>query len=525
MRRSILVLIGLVVLHLVWMPRSLPPVFPDFDAVGYFTAGKNVADCGRPALARESPLQFIGIHWIENAHGRYFSRYPPGVPAILATLFKLGGSGAALMLNPLLVAAAMVLIFTVVRTRSGDSLALLAAVLLAVNPLVNRQAFHVDAHTAATTCVLAIVVLIDRWMRTQTTSLAVAIGALCGTLPTLRYGDGAALLGVVAFFAIVIRQRPDAFRHALVAAGAAALPLAALAYYHHRVFGAALRTGYDFTGEQSAFGAARVLDRVVPYAYDLLCVTGIAFVLGTAAIVLLVSRRTDRAFGALLAGAVLGPLLVYMAYYWHETVGDSTPARFLLPIVPLLLAGAVIFTHDVSRTRPALRAVLVAALAIQAGVQLMQSRTALREARRISQDGLAVAAWGSAQLPRGSVVVAPFAIAETFSTVDGLHVVSSGLVSGKGCGQTPPPPSGELTRPLQPRRDEALHRRYGGKDCDTRRKLIIQDLQRWAGDRGVYLVGDDTWLAADSRAEVVGSLTAVGSSAVRVLRLALGGAR
>jgi hypothetical protein len=90
-RLALALAVLLTLAHLAWVPSSLFPVFPDFDASGYLTAATVIAERGEGRRPEESPLQFVGVHWFPAKTGGYVSRYPPGFPLLLAGLLSAGG--------------------------------------------------------------------------------------------------------------------------------------------------------------------------------------------------------------------------------------------------------------------------------------------------------------------------------------------------------------------------------------------------------------------------------------------------
>src|SRR5262245_57914097 len=99
----ILFALGAVVLaHFCWLAYYVVPAYASPDADGYFGEAELMVHKGRLTFEAESPAQFIGIHWLEKTDGTFISRYPPGLPLLLAGTWKLFGRAATFYLNPLL---------------------------------------------------------------------------------------------------------------------------------------------------------------------------------------------------------------------------------------------------------------------------------------------------------------------------------------------------------------------------------------------------------------------------------------
>lgn len=473
--------------HLAWIPQSLEPVFPDFDAVGYLTAGHAVANYGETTIPSASPLQFAGIHWYPTDTGSFVIVYPPGLPLLLAALLRLGGTPAALAANPVLLSVALLLLFFLCRPHVGDGLALLATALLAVNPLANGQAFHVDSHTAAMACVLAVALLLDRWERHPQLALAAGVGLLLGVLPAIRYAEAVCGLSVLTVFALRIRRSPDLRSHALAMTTAAALPIAALLYRNHLLFGSWGRTGYELVGLKRTFSFRFAALNLGPYLLDLWQVALLVLPLGAIGTVLLLRRGESRRTGIQIAVTVTSLIAVYSAFIWHLTVADSSALRYLLPVIPLLLFSGMVAVEALRSARPILGLTLIVSLLVQVGLQSVHTQQRLTSAERWSAPGLKVAHWVEEKVPPGSIVIASFPIATNLQAT-GRWRLADGDFLGDVCGTNT---RARFTRGLteQVVKVTGAARRYDGLDCQSRRRQALTDLSAWSGVGGsVYFV-------------------------------------
>ena len=78
------------------------PALASADGNGYWKQGRLLAEDGRTWFELETPVQYVGFHWLQGADGRWFSRYPPGLPLAIAVFFKAFGYRGGLLLTPLL---------------------------------------------------------------------------------------------------------------------------------------------------------------------------------------------------------------------------------------------------------------------------------------------------------------------------------------------------------------------------------------------------------------------------------------
>lgn len=85
--------------HFLLLISFFEPTFSTADVNGYYKQAQLIADHGRTWILEESPIQYIGIQWMEAERNRIYSRYPPGHPVIIAIIYKLFGQDAAILVN------------------------------------------------------------------------------------------------------------------------------------------------------------------------------------------------------------------------------------------------------------------------------------------------------------------------------------------------------------------------------------------------------------------------------------------
>jgi 4-amino-4-deoxy-L-arabinose transferase-like glycosyltransferase len=448
------------------------------DASGYFVQARLIATEGRSWLRQESPAQFIGVHWLETADGRFFSRYPPGLPVALAGVYRALGPAAALAVVPLLATLAVALTFLLARPLAGDRLALLASAAMATNGVLNERALAFDAHTAALATLLAGFVLLVQWARRPQWLTALAAGLVLGLLPAIRYGEGVCGLGAAAFLLVQWRRgRPPA--HVALAALGAALPIAALLTYHRAAFGALTATGYALTHEQAAFDFMYLRFNAVPYLRALLVQgPGLFLVLGLAGILAMLKEREDRPLALLLLGAALPLALVYGAYYWP---GGVPSLRFLLPSFPLyIVAGVWLLHRSLGARRGPWLALAAVACAVQLGIGVVQSARLLASRRDELRAAAAVARWATDHVSAGSVIAASSAVQETLWYTGRWKLGDGDLLAGLQPPEDVPAAVLDVPDPAQ-RRVDAVRLRSLLLPDSVRVRQLLRELATWAG--------------------------------------------
>lgn len=107
-----------------------------------------IAREARTDIEVESPAQYVGDHWMAVGEGKYYGQYPPGLPAMLALVFRPFGWYWTLWVLPAMGTLSLLGLYLVVREWVGPGWPLVAAGLMAANPVANRHALGADSHTA-----------------------------------------------------------------------------------------------------------------------------------------------------------------------------------------------------------------------------------------------------------------------------------------------------------------------------------------------------------------------------------------
>jgi hypothetical protein len=488
---------------LLWVGAHLAPAIMSPDANGYVAQARLIAEAGRTSFTPSSPVQYVGMHWLETADGIFHSRYPAGLPLLMAAAWKAGGLAAALWINPLLASATVLLVFLLGRRFAPDPFALLAAAVVAVVPVTNQHALDADAHVAATFCLVGGILALLRFATTRQKRFGLLAGLLLGAIPTVRYPEAIVGLAIAAWLCWRVRPVVQAWPAVL----GALLPIGALGVHNTAAYGAFWRTGYALTNEQTGFGVSYFLGHAIPYLQAL---SGQGLVLmfgfgvaGLAALTVDPRRRSD---GALFAGLTVPLVLVYMAYYFGGggPGGAMGNLRFLIPTFPFFaVAAAWLLARLAEHLGPAGRAAALAVAAVQLLIGLVGSQQILSSARTSLGAAARARAVADQEMPPGSVVIVERQLAESLDAPGRWRLVEESLVAGlggpgllpggpggRGGALRPPTGGGEAPEdepnPMQRGKNRAQQERYAGLRLDERRARIWSDLRTWAGDKPVF---------------------------------------
>jgi hypothetical protein len=511
--------LAVAVLHFIWLTAHLAPAIMSPDANGYVVQARLMADEGRTSFSPTSPVQFVGMHWLETDNGVFHSRYPAGLPLLFAGAWKVGGIRAALLVNPLLASATVLLVFFLARRMMCDRFAVLAALVVALVPVTNQHALDADAHVAAAFFLVSGVLALLRFELTRSPIVGLIAGVLLGAIPAVRYPE--AIVGLAIGAWLVWRIRP--LWRAWPAVVGAAIPLGALFAHNTVAYGAFWRTGYALTNEQTGFGLSYFASHILPYLQGL-SGQGLAlmFAFGAAGIAALVVDPRRRSEGILFAGIAVPVVLLYMAYYFGGggIGGAGGNLRFLIPTFPFFAAGAVWL---LSRLADQLGAPGRAAVAVVAALQVIIGVGASQQT--LAAAGASVGAAARArivaekEIPTGSVVIVERPLAESLDATGQWKLVEENLIAGgggpgpggfgapgpggpagrggmPGRGPVMRPPgvetpggpevAGDAPSPMQRGKNRAQLERYANLRPDERRARAWSDLREWAEGKPVY---------------------------------------
>lgn len=472
------------------------------DQNGYLVGGKMLArNGGSMRQAPADPFQYVGPMWVGvelgSAKERYYPKYPPGLPVLVAFLYKHHGPASAHLVSPVAMTLAVFGTFLLIRAVAGSLPGLLGMFALAVSPPTAILANTPSSHAAAACFVVLGMYLLVRWAQAGGPFRAMSAGMLLGLAAAVRYGEGLLVLPVV--IAIVLTLRPRDRRRLLEAGlmlGWWGIVVLMLATYNLDQIGTL--TGYDGTNESTAFSVGYFLSdgRHVGNWETLLRQfndVGLPLLLPFAVVGLVCMVAWNGRLALLVGGWVLSTVALYSVYYFAPEGHPTAYLRFFFTAFPGLILLAV---WPISRIRMPGRGGVVAGVAAAAVVglsALISIRIALPHVEEEYRRDVRLHAAGRhvGDLPAGAVVIAddrtcnhlqfvsdvtlydPAAFRESTyrlrtgssgepEVVQGARVRALAARLGGNVGQA------ELTRQLLRRVDEAL--------AADRRVLIIAHL-------------------------------------------------
>jgi hypothetical protein len=383
---------------------------------------------GRLFAVGEPHPEFFSITGVLDRAGRWYSMYPIGGPALLAT-------GAALhvtwLVNPVLTALTACCLYRFAAACFGEGPARASALLFALSPMVVIMGASTMNHVGA----LALTMLALASLATWTTArdgrrvgrAAAVVGLAVGGVATIRPLDAAVVALVVGVFQLgVVARERYRVRSLAVQVAAGALPVAFLLYVNARTSGHPLLFAYDAlygTGQRLGFHVDPLgvpftpLRALVLASANLMRLDRYLFewpIPGLVPIVvaLWLLRRPTR-WDLLLVGLIAGVIAAY-GLYWAADSFFAGP-RFLYTAVPAFVVFAArapsllaeAFPAGTPR-RAALLAVplcLCAAWLIPTGVSSVQMRAYYYHSGRTKLKTDIEAEVAAARLPRALVFV------------------------------------------------------------------------------------------------------------------------
>lgn len=403
--------------HILFLSAFFAPAISTPDANGYLAQARLIAENGRSDILIENPSQYVGDHWMKVAEGHYYGQYPPGLPALLAIIYRFISPTASLWVIPLMGTASLLALFLIVRQWAGPAWGLLAAVLMFFNPYANAHALGADSHTAVCFFLLWGLYGLTRWEVAKSPAWAMLAGFCLGMIPTIRYAEALFILAAAVF--VLMRWRPvDGLKTLLEGILAACVPMGALAVRNQLAFGAFWKTGYSVSGEQTGFALSYFVRYAIPYLLMLFGIGAfVVFLMGIRGLKKLCTNPATRSRGILLLLLVLPVTLLYFAYYFHANPKNM---RFFLPTFYIYAIAACYslsleMPADPDRTRRLARGLFL--LNLLWGLPL--SIVELSPLKRDNTDLAHMTSELKKQVPTGSVVISDSGILQHLDFVGG----------------------------------------------------------------------------------------------------------
>ena len=488
--------LGLVLLaQALLLAHYYAPAIADPDANGYWAQGSLLARTGRTWYVPESDVQYVGMHWLVTADGRYFSRYPPGLAVLVALVYRLWGYEAAVLINPTLAVLGLLGMFLLGRQALGPWWGVMGALALGLTPDYTRHALQSDSHMAVTALLIWGMWLLWRWHEGGRWPNLFGAGIVLGAIPTVRYPEALFALGVGALLLLHCRRQPRRWPHVAIGLLGALLPLGPLLLRNQLAFGAFWRTAYSLTHEQTGFSWNSFQAHAGDYLQALTADgVGLFFGLGLVGMTLMWFRRDLRPWAAFLTLTVVPITLLYMAYYWApgRFGREAAAMRFLLPTFPCYYLAAMGLLQALSATLPT-RAVVTAATVMLACHAALGIADIVAGAARQSYSRRALATLTRAlhnHLPSNAVIISSQPVLQHLDFVRRWRCADISVLRPRPGGpgrRLPAAPDGPAPMQAEKRRIES--EKYSGQGDFGRERAIAYDLREWAAATPVYFVG------------------------------------
>jgi len=311
-------------------------VEPSGDEIDYLMMAQSVWREGdldlRDNFSRGDHLEYLGGYdrmpgGTRRADGRSYPTHSAGFSVLLAPAYALGGRRACVVLLALVAAGLGLLVRDLARRSGADEASALVAWAATVGPpVLYYTAFLYTEVVAAFAIALALRLLLFSPGPWAAGAAALALSAL----PWLHVRMTLAAAALGAFAVLRLRGRPR-----LVFLLTAAAMASAYAGYQYSVFGTL--SPFARYARQMPIPMARstplrtLVGLFVDGAYGLLPYAPI-FLLALAGLPVVLRRERPVRWALALAG--LGALLPVLG--WRNWWGFSPPARFTIPLVPVL---------------------------------------------------------------------------------------------------------------------------------------------------------------------------------------------
>jgi 4-amino-4-deoxy-L-arabinose transferase-like glycosyltransferase len=237
--------LGLCLLALLAAARVATDVFDRVphleDEVAYLFQARTIA-AGRLVAPAPARPEFFEMPFVVVRDGQWFGKYPPGYPAVLALGVL---AGQPWLVNPLLGALAVGLVYLLGRRLYGAPTGLLAAVLAVASPFFLLQAGSSMSHVACLVWALAFLLLFERARQGSPAAALLAggaLGALFLSRPLTAVGVGLPCALWAALDILQARRRLPDYLPTLLGL----LPfVASLLAYNLQTTGDPLRSAYE----------------------------------------------------------------------------------------------------------------------------------------------------------------------------------------------------------------------------------------------------------------------------------------
>lgn len=486
------------------------PALSTPDANGYWAQGSLMTREGQTWYRAESDVQYVGMHWLITEDGRYASRYPPGLPLMIAAVYVTLGPNASVFMDLVFATLSLLGLYLLARRLAGPWWGLAACAVLASNPVFNQHALWNFAHMTVNVFLVWGVYLLVLWSEHRRWWLALGAGFLLGVIPTVRYPEALLALGIAVYLLWDIRKEASTRRQLTFAILGAAMPVVALLIRNQVVFGAFYKTGYALTNEQTGFGWSYFTDHFISYLRAINGDgAGPVFLLGLIGIAAMIGSASRRRLGVLLLLIAVPMTLLYMAYYWGGGGGGGpggpgggansragmSGLRFLLPTFFCYALAGTWFLAEVLRGRSVvLRAGAGLALVLlQFAWGVFHNADEFERLHRNKSLLAKVTDELEAKVPHGQLILASRELEDHLDFIRhwplaDLRVVQGGGGFG-GFGGRSRGGSEDEPSPMQREKAKQLEEKFAGMSFEERAEALGKELVAFAHGRKVYFVG------------------------------------
>lgn len=330
-----------------WTAVAVLQKFPNSaDEYAYLVSAELFARARMAAPSPPEPRFFDVTHVVND--GAFYGKYPPGWPALLAAGVLVG---APWILNPILGALTVVVVYGFARRQFSVESANLAVLALAANPFLILNSASYFSHPACLLSLTAALWAMFEHAERPSTAKALGAGLSAGLAFLIRPFTAVAILGPAAVYAAARAVREGRRARALGGLGAALLPLGLclglfLAYNHAQTGSAWVQPfeRYDPSDRPALPEGAEWGARASSHLFGRLAAMMIWVPLSPLYAVLACARPGTRGNPRIRClAAVVGALVLAYFFYWGEG-GFQYGPRYLYEALSALavLTGAVI---------------------------------------------------------------------------------------------------------------------------------------------------------------------------------------
>ncbi len=394
----------------------VPGIVSGNDQNAYHAFGRTIIEDGRFARVLDDDLQAIGAMWVTNDRGEFFPKYPPGYPALSGVANYFFGAGAGFYLAVAGAVLSIPAIYCTGRFFLPQLFALLTAWMLALTPVIAFQGISRTSHTPSLAFFLwgmaSFLGAAHSRKYRYSIPLAMLGGLLIGFCTGIRYTDFL-LIAIPGIYALCYFRGKRFWLLGGALGLGAAIPYAAIGYFHYWAFGSPFLNGYALTGEASAFQLNSLMLNIRLYLPDILRDgVGPAAVLMFALFLRPGGIRWKRT--AFWSVWILPTLCLYLTYYWAPDGRSTSYLRFLVPLLPAFyILGAGGLRLILRKRSPRCIFWTIAGVALLQLVWGLPGIFNTCEPRSLDNRKLAQnVEFANANLPEGAVVVTSMPLAE-----------------------------------------------------------------------------------------------------------------